>query len=176
MVFQNQVSTYQFLWTDDPNTTKIVFDTAYNKESKVYGDRPIIVYNTGEISSSPIVINDRAWEENKTQNSAKVTMVGSSIILKVLSRRFIEVEILKNEIFSCLVAIRTILPAMTAVHGVRSITASETQKFKQDEIMYVSEIQLSYVMQYVWTHLITQEVLNTINLELNGKPMEVKVS
>jgi hypothetical protein len=162
--FQNQPSTYPFLWNSDPDTTKIVFDTVYNKESKVYGNRPIIVYSTGTMSSGVITTYDLATQSIKLQNSYKVNLVNSSVILKVLSRKFIEVEILKNEIFSCLVAIRTLLPGITPIHMVTETTASETQKFKQDEIMYVSEIHMNYILQYVWKHDIKQEIMNQIGL------------
>lgn len=173
--FQNQDKSYPFLWTDNPDTTKIVFDVVYNKESKVYGNRPLILYSTGQISAGTIAIDDLATQSIPTQNSYKVNLVSSSLTLKVLSRRFIEVEILKNEVFSCLVAIRTLLPGITPIHMVTELVAGETQKFKQDEMMYVSEIRMNYVIQYTWKHEINQEILQQIFISINNGERKVNI-
>jgi hypothetical protein len=166
-VMEAQPAEYPFKWDSDNTKTGIVFDTVYNKESKVYGNRPIVVYNTGIMSCGSIVLDDMADHFIPTQNSMKSNYVTSSTNLKILSRQFAEVEILKNELFSCLVAIRTFLPAITNIHMITDMTASEVQKFKMDETMYMCELRIGYTMQYVWKHLLSQEVLNGVILRIN---------
>jgi len=166
-VMAAQPDGYPFKWDSDNTKTGIVFDTVYNKESKVYGNRPIVVYNTGIMSCGVIMLDDMADHYIPTQNSMKSNYVTSTTNLKIISRQFAEVEILKNELFSCLVAIRTFLPAITNIHMITDMTASEVQKFKMDETMYMCELRIGYTMQYVWKHLLSQEILNGIILRIN---------
>lgn len=167
IVLGSQPDEYPFKWDSDNDKTGIVFDTVYNKESKVYGNRPLIIYHTGVMSCGVIMVDDLADQDIPRQNSLKSNYVTSSTNLKVLSRQFAEVEILKNELFSCLVAIRTFLPAITNIHIITDMTASEVQKFKMDESMYVCELRIGYTMQYMWKHLIPQEIMSDIIFRIN---------
>lgn len=165
--FASQPDTYPFKWNADINLTGIVFDTVFNKEAEVYGKKPIVVCSCGQMVSSPIMIGDKAEQSIPTGNSYKVTTVNSSTLVRIISRSHAETEILKDEIFKCLVALRTLLPTFTNIHIVTNILADETRKFELDENMYMGTVSLLYMIEYAWRHDIAQNILNHIDLIIN---------
>lgn len=165
--FKNTPDDYPFKWSEDNNLTGIIFDTVFNKEAGNYGKKPLIVCSCGPITSAPVVIGDKAYESIETGNSFKTTVVNSSTVIKIVSRSYAEVEIIKNEVYKCLIAIRTLLPDFTNIHIVNQILANETRKFELDENMYLGDVSVIYMMQYAWRHDIEQNILAGMNVILN---------
>lgn len=165
--FAAQIDSYPFKWNEDINLTGVVFDTVFNKEAEIYGTKPIIICSCGPIMSAPIVTGDRAYGDVSSGDTYKVTMVNSSVMIDVISRAHAEVEILKNEVFNCLVAIRTVIPSFTNVTMITNITADKTRKFELDENMYIGPIGFSYTMQYAWSHVVAKNILAGMDIILN---------
>lgn len=165
--FENQPDDFPFKWNSDVNLTGILFDTTFNKNGEMYGKKPLIICNSGGISTAPIMTGDVAYKDMFTSNSQKVTMINSSVQIRIISSKYSEVEILKNEIFNCLVALRTVLPGYTSITMIHQIIADEVRKFQLDENMYIGTCVLQYSAQYAWSHEVVQNILNGINVIIN---------
>jgi len=138
------------------------FDITYNKESLKLGKKPLIVCGCGDIAHQNIALQDLATANIKTFNMGKTAMVASSFVVKVISPNKTEVEILSNEVLNYLIAARTFLPHFTTIHHIDSITCTQVNKVYRDLPQYYTQCSLSYVMQYLWTHIIEQIPLKAV--------------
>ena len=165
--FANQPSSYPFKWNENINLTGIVFDTVFNKDAEIYGKKPIIICSCGQMALNQVAVGDKAYQSVESGNSFKVSMVSSTVAVKIISRVHAEAEIIKDEVFKCLVAIRTYLPQLTNIHYISGIIADETRKFQLDENMYVGMVNLQYMMEYAWRHDIAQNILSGMDVIIN---------
>lgn len=155
----------------------VVFDTTYNKESLKTGTKPLIVVSCGDVSTQPIVLQDIAAANVKTFNSYKTTLVSSSVVIKVISPNKTEVEIISNEVFNFLSASRVILPKLTTILRISSISMTQVNKVYRDLPQYYVQCSMSYEMQYLWTHIIPQTLLESAiaQISIDYTPVGVHV-
>lgn len=159
-----------FKFTRDLATTGIVFDTVFNKESKVYGTKPLILVSSDGYSYGNISQGDLASVHMQSMNARKTSLVNSATIIKVVGENYGTVDILANEVFNMLITARTILPRLTTIHQIIGISTAPINTFDEGDHKYYSQITLSYLLQYQWIHLIPENLLNSIvvNLEQKG--------
>ena len=172
MTFEELEDTHPFRYRPDPDTTGIFFDTVYNKDSEVYGGKPVIVVSRGGVSTSPTVTGDRGLTNNLTGHQLKTGLVSSSVTVKIISSNPGMVDILSNEVFNTLTAIRTLLPSLTSISTVSSFSLSEIAKYEESDVMYYCVAGMSYNMQYKWTHKTKAELLNSISIYLRARGTE----
>lgn len=155
----------------------VAFDTTYNKESLKTGTKPLIVVSCGDVTSNPIALQDIASGDIRTFNTLKTTMVGSSVVIKVISPNKTEVEIISNEVFNFLTSVRVILPKLTTILQVSSLNMTQVNKVYRDLPQYYIQCSMSYVMQYLWTHIIPQTLLESAvaNINIDYTPVGVRI-
>jgi hypothetical protein len=160
---------FVFRFTQDFNTTGVVIDTTYNKESEIYGKKPAIIVNRGGVSSQQISTSDLAGQNINTSAALKTSLVTASLIIKILSKMQSEVDYLSNEVFNFLLMCRSVFPSLMGLHRVEHPTLSEISVTEQDDTMYYCVASLPYSMQYKWTHLVPQNILNSIGFYVNDQ-------
>ena len=166
-VFAEVEEGHPFKYTDNFETTKIAFDTIFNKDSDVYGKKPTIIVSRGSVSTNPVVLGDLAAANGQLIKSIRTSLIQSSTEIKVISKKSMNADILAQDIFIILMSTRTMFPAITNVHSVTSVNASPVTKFEENDTLYYSTISMNFLMQYQWLWQIDTEVLNSISLKFN---------
>lgn len=159
---------HPFTFLDDFENTGVAFDTVYNKESKIYGSKPIVIVSAGDFVYGNVALGDRASTHEPSMNYRQTSIVNSSVIIKVIGDHYGSIGILGNEIFNMLITARTLLPSVTSIHQVQGIHASQIASFDEGDHMYYQQIMLSYTMQYQWVHLVPQNILQSIALNMDS--------
>ena len=152
---------------DDYDATGIAFDVALNKESGMYGKKPIVVVNRGEQSSSPMNIGDFAGAHIPTNYKVGSNVYASTISIQVASRVKAEVEIIVQHIFSLIMMHRTRLPRILGVHAIQSVSFAEVQKMEDDDTMFLATGGFSYMGQYIWTQTEQNPILKSIGMTVD---------
>jgi hypothetical protein len=158
-----------FVYTDDPRTTEVFLDTEFNKEAKLYGAKPLLIVSRGAVSSNPIALGDLAEGSFSRTLRNKTSLVSSSVEIKTIARHSAEVDLLSQIIYSFLISCRTVLPALTSMHQIQSISLTPVAAYEEDDHMYYTQATFSYVMQYQWTWDMAPVLLNAIGLHINEK-------
>ncbi len=153
-------------YTDDFSTTGIHFDTVYNKESGVYGGKPLVLVSRGGLNTAPIAMGDRAFENLKANTSRSTGLVYSSIIVKALADSHGQAEILANEVFNMLITCRTFLPSLTSVLQLQNMSLSEVMEYDEGDHKYYATASVSYAMQYKWVTMPDEDLLTAVYLAL----------
>jgi len=159
---------FHFRYTDDFNTTKLLIDTAYNKDSKVIGLKPQLIVSHGDAQSQPAVIGDRAAAMLSGCQKTQTTMVTSSIMARAVSKNYMEADLLGNDVFNFFVACRTLLPQLTSISTVNGLSMSQVHPFTQDDSQYQCIVSIVFQMQYRWTTMLTPKVLEGYSLFINS--------
>jgi hypothetical protein len=152
--------------TEDIETTGVLVDTTYNKDSEAFGRKPLIVVSRGGASTTPAFLGDTAVTDIRLGSAMKTSIVHSSVIVKVISDNLGQVDILANEIFNLLLTCRTVLPQHTSIQTITNISMSDITPFTQGVNQRLCTIMLSYSMQYRWTSIPPQLLLQGINQKL----------
>lgn len=160
---------YPFKFTDDAGTTGVFIDSVLDKASANYGARPSILVTRGSASSQGVSMGDTVHYPASGESKKGMTLIQSSVDVKALARRESEADILGNQIFSFFVSCRTILPALTSIQRVDTISLSPVIPYEEDDHMYFTQINLGYTMKYKWDWGITPEILNEIGLFINDE-------
>jgi hypothetical protein len=166
--FKSIPDNHPFQHKDDFDLTGVIFDTVYNKESKIYGSKPIVIVSSGDFAYGNLALGDRAATHEPSMNYRQTSIVQSSVIIKVIGDHYGSIGIIGNEVFNMLITARTLLPNITSIHQVQGIQASQIATFEEGDHMYYQQIILSYAMQYKWVHLVPQNVLNSIALNMDS--------
>jgi len=158
---------HPFRFTEDFNTTRILFDTVFNKDSEAYGKKPAIIVSRGPINTTPLSMGDLAMKDVTTGNSMRSSMIQSSVGIKVIARESMSADILAQDTFAILMTTRTALPILTNVHSVTSLNVSPVNKYEENDALYFAEVTMSFVMQNMWTWEFEPTLLNSISLKFN---------
>lgn len=165
--FQELDDDHPWRWRADFDETGIIIDTIFNKESEMYGKKPTIIVDRGDIGSSPVVLGDKAAEDPLTSAAKQTTVASSSVNVKVISEDSSAADILANEIFNFMITARFIMPRMTTIQNVGSITLSTPAEYKLGENLYYVQANMLYTMQYRWDRTIPQLLLSEVELLLD---------
>lgn len=167
-VFRSQdPAKWPFTLTDDFATTKVGFDTVYNRTSQFYGLKPLVIVTRGPQSTTPLVLSDRAATHIKTMNTMGTSVVRSSVEIKVISKEPEEADIIGQHIFNVLQFCRVKLAQMLGIVAVDSISMSHVSVIEQEDHMYFVAVSMAYQIQYKWTILNPDDVLSSIANTLN---------
>lgn len=167
-VFRTQPDPWPFPLTDDFETTKVGFDTIYNKNSQFFGKKPLIVVSRGPQSASPISLSDRAATNIKTMNSIGTSIVRSSIEVKVISKEPAEVDILGQHVFNVLQFCRVMLAGLLNITAIDSVSMSHVALIEQEDHMYFVSISMPFQQQYKWSAINTDNLLASIGNSMNS--------
>ena len=154
---------YRFI-ADDYEKSGVAFDVSLNKESEIYGKRPIIVVSRSSQSSSPNMVGDLAHGNLPKHDKFGSNLVTSGITVQISSRTKAEVEILGQYVFGLVMMCRTHMPRLLGIHMVDSVALSEVDKFEDDDTMFVAQLSVQYSTQYIWSQKISEPVLSAIQL------------
>jgi hypothetical protein len=168
-------TSYPFKYTDSLSTTGIFINSVMDKTSANYGARPTLLVTRGAAMSQSVSMGDTAQWSTNTGIKNGLTLVQSSVDVKAVSKRETEADILGNQVFSFFVSCRTILPALTTVQRIESISLSPVSPYEDDDHMFFTQINLSYSMKYKWDWEITPTLLNEIGLFINDE-LKVDIS
>jgi len=163
------MDTYPFRYRDDPDASGIFIVPAMNNKLDMPGQKPVIIVARGMISSQPPIIGDMMRGNLGDLTATKATMVNSSIDITIVSRGESQTDILSNEVFQFLVACRTMLPNLTAIQQVHSVTATPVTNFMEDDHRFMAQVSAQYIMQYKWDWQIIPILLNEIGLFINDE-------
>lgn len=142
-------SPFKYIENDFENT-KINFDVALNKESDIYGAKPLIVISRGQQSMVPTEIGDLA-----AGNFPRNVQYGSHLFtaaqnFNILSKSRPEVEVIGQIIFAILMKLRTRLPYLLNLHTIQSLMLSEATRMEDDDAMFMAQGMFTYMGQYIW--------------------------
>ena len=167
--FQEFPEGYPFRYDpDDMEKTGVVFDVALNKESNIYGKKPLIVVSRGMQSTSPIMVGDLAAVHLPTNLKHGSSLVQASAIVQVVSRAKAEVEIVAQHVFGLLMLCRTHLPRLCNLHMAQAVSLSEVSKYEEDDTMFLGQLTLQYVSQYIWRQEEVAPVLQAVGVVTLG--------
>lgn len=166
--FTTQTDPY-FPWKydNDVEKTKVIIDTAFNKESNLSGNKPIIIVNRGDAGYGNVGMGDKTFISSKTSYSNNTATIQSSVTINVVGRTQGEVDIISNELFMFLLALRPFLPAILRVLNVQSINMTQISNYEEYDNMYNVTIMISYLSQVMWDAEFTANLLNSIGVHMN---------
>lgn len=151
---------------DDFEQSGIAFDVALNKESGVYGKKPLVVVRRGTQQCSPTIIGDMAAAHIPSGNARGSNIYSSSIELSIVSRLKAEVEIIGQHIFSYMMLCRTHFPGLLGIHMVQSAMLSEVTRMEDDDVMFISQGSMAYIGQYIWHQGRNDPLLRSIGVAI----------
>lgn len=166
-IFSDLEEDHPFRYTDDFNTTRINFDTVFNKDSEVYGKKPLIIVSKGSITNNPQMVGDTASKDTQSLGSYRTSLIQSSTEIKVVARESMSVDILGQDIFTILMETRTAIPILTNIHSVTGIQAGIVSKLEEDDVNYYSTVSMSFLMQQLWTWQFDPLLLDSVSLKFN---------
>lgn len=164
---------YYWKWTPDFNTTQVLFDTVYNKESAAVAKKPIIIVSHGDLITQQAVMgNVHSADFNKKTGSVNImnlSLGNSTIFCQVVSPKYSESSLIATMIMYFLLAIQSVLPVLLGIHHVHSISMSTTSPIKESETMYVTTVTMPISMQLAWIQSIqpTAALLETISMKID---------
>lgn len=158
---------WPFKISDDFDDSRVALDTVYNKDSGVFGKKPIIIVSRGGQSTSPVANADLAALNTYTWNKKESTIISSSVEIKVVSREPKEVDILSQHMYNFCAMLRVVLPGILGVLVVNSVSMTPVMPIEHEDHMYNCDISMNYQMQYIWRHEIPQIILKSIKMVLN---------
>jgi len=145
----------------------IAFDVAFNKESGIYGKKPIVVISRGAQNTAPMDIGDYAHGTIPNNFKAGSNIYYGSISFQVAGRIKAEVEIISQHIFSLLMLRRTHMPKLLGIHMVQSIMLSEVNKMEDDDTMFLAQGGFNYAGQYIWTQTEDNPLLRSVGISVD---------
>ena len=152
LYFSDMPEDFPYRFVDgDFEKSGIAFDVALNKESEIYGRKPLVVVSRGSQNSVPMDIGDYAHGHFPSNFKAGSNVYTGMINLQILSKTKAEVEIIGQHIFSLLMLRRTHMPKLLGIHMVQSVLLSEVTKMEDDDTMFIAQGGFSFMGQYVWT-------------------------
>ncbi len=151
----------------DFEKSRIAFDVALNKESGIYGKKPLVVVNRGLQQYSPTMIGDMAQSHLPTGRSKGSGLYGASIDIRIVSRIKAEVELIGQYVFSFLMLCRTHLPGYLGLHMVNSITLSDVTKMEDDDAMFFAQGNMMYTGQYIWNQGRNDPLLKSVQVAIS---------
>lgn len=157
---------------DNFELSGIAFDVALNKESGIYGKKPLVIVSRGMQQASPTMIGDMAQARIPTGVAKGSGLYNSSIDIRILSRIKAEVEIVGQYIFSFLMLCRTHLPGYLGLHMVQSITLSDVSKMEDDDAMFIAQGNLAYIGQYIWNQGRNDPLLQSVGVAISKMTTE----
>ena len=170
VVFSELPEQYPYRFVDgDYEASSIDFDVALNKESEIYGVKPIVVVSRGAQSSTPMDIGDYAHGSLPTNFKMGSNLYVASLNYQIVSKTKAEVEIIGQIIFSLLMLRRTHMPKLLGIHNVQSIMLSEVGKMEDDDTMFTAQGGFSYAGQYIWTQTTEEPVLSGVDVKVEKK-------
>lgn len=166
--FQNFPEEFPYRYIpDDYDNTHITFDVAYNKDAENYGKKPLVVVTREAQSTSPVVVGDLAASIPRLSTSRGTTLVTSDISAKIISKIYLESEIIGQTIFNIFLSFRTILPDVLGIHDIPNVSLSPVQRFEQDTDMYMCQVDMQFSMQYKFKSEKDLPMITGINFYLN---------
>lgn len=136
--------------SEDFEKSGLAFDVALNKESGIYGKKPLVVVRRGTQQSSSTMIGDMAAAYIPSGDARGSNLYGASIEISVAGRLKAEVEIIGQHIFSFMMMCRTHFPGLLGIHMAQSVMFSEVTKMEDDDAMFIGQGTLAYTGQYIW--------------------------
>lgn len=149
---------------DDFEKTGIAFDVALNRESEIYGKKPLVIVARGGQNVSPVIIGDLAQSMPRIGEKHGSTLYNGMLNISVLSRAKAECEIIAQHLFSILTMARTHFPSAICMHMIQAINLSEAMKMEDDDSMYYAQITVNFVGQYIWRQKENDPILRSIKL------------
>lgn len=160
---------YPFTYTQDPATTGLFITSVFDKTASTYGAKPVVLVTRGAMSTRPQVMGDRAKADIDMLSRKGLTLVRSSVDVKVIAERPSEVDIIANEVFSFLTTCRTVLPGLTGIHQIEGASSSQVNTFEDADHLFFVQMEMPYVMPYKWDWAITPTLLGQIGLYINDE-------
>lgn len=168
LVFSNFPEDYPYKFVaDDFDKTGIVFDVQLNKESEIFGKKPLVIISRGGQNSSPLDLGDMSHLHFPSNHKWGANVYSASTNFQVVSKTKAEAEIISQIIFGFLMTSRTLLPKFLNLHMVQSIMLGEVNKMEDDDEMYVVQGMFSYVGQYQWTQNTDDPILKSIGVTVD---------
>lgn len=147
--------------------SRIGFDVALNKESGIYGKKPLVVVSRGVQQSSPTMIGDMAAARIPTGMAKGSGLYNASIEIRIVSRIKAEVELIGQYVFSFLMLCRTHLPGYLGLHMVQSIMLSDVTKMEDDDAMFIAQGNMAYIGQYIWNQGRDDPLLKSVGVVIS---------
>lgn len=162
---------HPFRYTDDFETSGIAFDIALNKESGIYGVKPLVVLSRGNQTSDITILGDLGAAKPMLMRKACAGMYACSQNFNILSKSRPEVEIIGEIIYSLIMFRRVNLPSFLNLHMIQNLTLSEAARMEDDDAMFMVQGAFSYLGQYIWKKSYKGEVFksSSVNVGLLGK-------
>lgn len=151
---------------DDYEKSGIAFDVSLNKESGIYGKKPLVVVRRGSQQCANIVLGDTASVHVPTSNGHGSNTYVSTIEIQILSRVKAEAEIIGQYVFNFMLFARTHFPALTGLHMVQNIMLSEVSRMEDDDAMFTSSATFAYTGQYIWARMRNDPVLRSVGVAI----------
>lgn len=173
---------YYWKWTPDFDTTQILFDTSYNKESAAIGKKPIVVVSHGDLTNQRTVLgNVHSGDFNPKKGSANImnlSLGNTMFICQVVSSLYSESSLIATLIFNYFVAMQALLPDLLGIHQVHNVHMSTTSPIRESETMYVTTVSMPVAIQLAWIQSIipTAEMLSSISLKIQNFESNIEES
>lgn len=148
--------------------TGIVFDVALNKESEIFGKKPLVIVSRGPQNSTPIDIGDYAHGHFPSNVKFGSNVYTGSTNFQIISKTKAEVEIISQNIFGLLMMQRTRLPMLLNIHMVQSVSLSDVNKMEDDDTMFLAQGNFTYIGQYLWVQTTDDPILKSIGLSVDA--------
>lgn len=162
-------SDYPFKYTSDYQTTGVLLDTAFNKESKIHRTKPLVVVHRGGQQAQNLCLGDVAASDSYSNHKNKTTLVSSTVQVTSIGEKYAEVDLLASEMFNFLVSARTVLPGLTTIHRINALDLGPVSPFEEDTRLYSCSAVMSYSMQFKWVWSIDDDPLNGLGVFLNDE-------
>lgn len=168
--FANLPNTNPYRFCTSFEDTGVHIDMTLNKDSGIYGKKPIIIISRGPVRDQPMALGDMASMHMANAHVHRTGLISSSINFKVLSRAKMECEIVSQTLFNFLKQYRILLPSLIGLHSIESVDLSEVQRFEEDDEMFIGQLNWLYTMQMHWTQDHKTSVLRSIETVLGFRP------
>lgn len=156
---------YRFV-EGDFQATGILFDVPLNKESEIYGKKPVVIIERGPQQAQILATGDLASAHMPSYSKMGTILTQSSLSLLVLSKIKGECEIISQIIYGMLFGSRILLPSVLGVHFIDGISLSQVARFDQDDMMFAATVSFSFSMQMKWTLTAQNPLLAAINTHI----------
>lgn len=173
LTFAEFPENHPFHYENDFEKTGIAFDVSLNRESDIFGKKPLVIVARGGQNVSPVIIGDLAQSMPRIGEKHGSTLYNGMVNITIVSRNKGECEIIAQHLFSILTMARTHFPGAVCMHMLQAINLSEVVKMEDDDAMYMAQITVNYVGQYIWRQHENDPLLRSIKLavkKLNDTP------
>ena len=169
IVFSEFPKDYPYRYVDGNfEESGIAFDVSLNKESEIFGKKPLVIISRGSQNTTPLSIGDYASGHLPTNSACGSNTYAAQINFQVVSKTKAEVEIISQHIFGLLMVCRTWMQKLLNIHMVNSIMLSEVTKMEDDDTVFTVQGAFSYVGQYIWSQTTDDPVLRSIGLSIDN--------